>query len=212
VLKILVARRGRPVTRDYLMETLWPGEDAEPLPNRLHVALSTLRSVLDPDRRFDGDAFVATEGDAVRVRLEQVSVDVEEFLADAEAGLGSLRAGATAEAVPRLVRAESRYGGDFLEEDLYGDWSAPLREQARATYVEVAAALADHASETGDTDAATRYLLRMLEHDPYDERAHLRLVSTFVASGRHGDARRHYRHYCARMDELDIEAAPFPAS
>jgi DNA-binding SARP family transcriptional activator len=212
VLKILVARRGRPVTREYLMETLWPGEDPEPLANRLHVALSTLRSVLDPERRYDGDAFVATEGDAVRVRFEQLDVDVEEFLADAEAGLALLRTGAAAEAVPRLARAESRYGGDFLEEDLYADWSAALREQARAAYLEVAAALADHASAAGDTDAATRFLLRMLEHDPYDERAHLRLVSTFAASGRHGDARRHYRHYCARMDELDVEAAPFPVA
>jgi ATP/maltotriose-dependent transcriptional regulator MalT len=208
VLKILLARRGRPVTRDYLMETLWPGDAPEPLANRLNVAISTLRSVLDPEHRLE---LVVTDDDAVRLRLEQVDVDVESFLADARAGMTLSRAGRPAEALPRLARAEGRYGGEFLEEDLYEDWAVPLREQARAAYLEVAAALAGHAAKAGDTGAATRYLLRMLEHDPYDERAHLRLVSTFVASGRHGDARRHYRHYCSRMEEIEVEAAPFPA-
>jgi ATP/maltotriose-dependent transcriptional regulator MalT/DNA-binding SARP family transcriptional activator len=210
VLKILLARRGRPVTREFLMEVLWPGEPPEALTNRLHVAVSTLRSVLDPGHRFDSQHFVATDDDAVRVCLEHLEADVESFLDDASTGLSLLRAGRPGDALPRLARAESRYGGDFLEEDLYADWAVPLREQARAAYLSVAARLAQHAEASGDVDAATRYLLRILEHDSYDERAHLQLVAIFAASGRHGDARRHYRHYCARMDELEVEAAPFP--
>jgi ATP/maltotriose-dependent transcriptional regulator MalT/DNA-binding SARP family transcriptional activator len=210
ILKILLARRGRPVTREFLMETLWPGEATANLANRLHVAVSTLRSVLDPDHRFDGQRFVATDDDTVRARLEHLEVDVESFLDDANTGLALLRAGRTDEALPLLVRAESGYRGDFLEEDLYADWAVPLREQARAAYLAATARLAQHAREAGDIDAVTRYLLRILEHDPYDERAHLRLVETFAATGRHGDARRHYRLYCARMEELEVEAAPFP--
>jgi DNA-binding SARP family transcriptional activator len=61
-----------------------------------------------------------------------------------------------------------------------------------------------------DTDAATRYHLRILERDRYDEPAHLGLVTTLVAAGRHGEARRCFRVYCARMDEIDVESAPFP--
>jgi DNA-binding SARP family transcriptional activator len=194
------------------MEALWPGEPPEPLANRLHVAVSTLRSVLDPERERPGDTFVVTDDDTVRLRLDRIEVDVEAFLADASAGLAPPRTGdRDGEAMSRLVRAESRYGGDFLEEDLYQDWAAPLREQARAAYIAVAGRLAERAVAAGDTDTAIRYLLRILEHDPYDEQAHLRLVSTLAGIGRHGDARRHYRHYCARMDELEIEAAPFPA-
>jgi DNA-binding SARP family transcriptional activator len=211
VLKILLARRGRPVTREFLMEALWPGEPPEPLANRLHVAVSTLRSVLDPDRALGTDAFVTTDDDAIRVRFDHLEVDVEWFLADAAAGRELLRSGRDAEARSRLARAESRYGGDFLEDDLYEDWTVPLREQARAAYLEVAARLAEHAEQAGETDAAIRYRLRILEHDPYDERAHLRLVSTFASVGRPGAARRYYRNYCARMAEIDVEAASFPA-
>jgi DNA-binding SARP family transcriptional activator len=56
-----------------------------------------------------------------------------------------------------------------------------------------------------------RYLLRMLERDPYDEDAHLALVGALRAAGRHGEARRRYRTYEDRMSELDVEPAPYPA-
>lgn len=52
LLKILVSRRGRPATRDALIEALWPEQDPSRTPNRLSVALSTARAVLDPERRF----------------------------------------------------------------------------------------------------------------------------------------------------------------
>ena len=61
LLKMLVARHGRPVSRDALIEALWPEEDPARCANRLSVALSTLRGVLDPERRFDADRFVRLE-------------------------------------------------------------------------------------------------------------------------------------------------------
>jgi DNA-binding SARP family transcriptional activator len=50
----------------------------------------------------------------------------------------------------------------------------------------------------------------VLSRDPYDERAHLQLVSALSAAGRHGEARRAYRAYSGRMAEIDVEPAPFP--
>jgi DNA-binding SARP family transcriptional activator len=63
----------------------------------------------------------------------------------------------------------------------------------------------------GDRWAAVNYRLRVLERDPYDEEAHLGLVATLSAAGRHGEARRFYRAYVARMEELGVEPAPLPA-
>jgi DNA-binding SARP family transcriptional activator len=140
-----------------------------------------------------------------------VDVDVERFLDEAERGLG-LHAERDPRAGASLEAAEAMYVGDFLEEELYEDWAAPLREEARATYVAVAAALAARADAAGDGDAAVRYRMRMLERDPYDERAHLGLVRTLAGSGRHGEARRAYGRYVARMGEIGVEAAPFPAA
>jgi DNA-binding SARP family transcriptional activator len=59
---------------------------------------------------------------------------------------------------------------------------------------------------------AAGYLRRLIERDPWDESAHLRLVATLAAAGQHGEARRAYRTYAGRMHELTLEAAPFPAA
>jgi hypothetical protein len=59
-------------------------------------------------------------------------------------------------------------------------------------------------------DDAAIYL-RILERDPFDEGAHLGLVAALVAAGRHGEARRRYGFYATKMEEISVEAAPFPA-
>ena len=207
--KTLVARRGRPIPRDALMEALWPDQSRGPLGNRLSVLLSTVRAVLDPEKRHGPDHFVGADRNAVWLQSEHFSVDVEGFLGAADAALELRRAGST-EAHARLLAAEASYTGDFLEEDAYEDWAIGLREASRAAYTEVVRALAAGAEARGDADAATRFHLRILERDAYDEAAHLGLVSTLETAGRHGEARRCFRTYCARMDEIGVESAPFP--
>jgi ATP/maltotriose-dependent transcriptional regulator MalT/DNA-binding SARP family transcriptional activator len=211
LLKVLVARRGRPVHREALVELLWPDDDASRGSSRLSVALSTLRSVLDPDKRHQPDDLVASDRETIRLCLDRVGVDVEEFFENADVGLGMQAEGRFTTAREHLVAAERAYEGDFLEEDAFDDWAVAPREEARTSYVVVARALAEGAAAASDYDAAVRYFLRILERDPYDEQAHLGLVRAFAGAGRHGEARRAYRGYCARMDELGVEPAVFPA-
>ncbi|MFC0622451.1 tetratricopeptide repeat protein [Kribbella deserti] len=208
LLKILVTRRCRPVARAQLLDLLWPDEDESVTSARLSVALSTVRSVLDPDKKYPADRYIGADRATAWLEGDQLAIDVEAFLADARAGLDTADAGRST----RLLRAaEASYSGDFLEEDLYADWAAGLREEARALYVRVARQLAARASSGQDHDAAAGYLLRVLQRDQFDERAHLALVACLVESGAHGEARRAYRTYCLRMGELDVEPAPFPA-
>jgi DNA-binding SARP family transcriptional activator/tetratricopeptide (TPR) repeat protein len=212
LLKILVARHGRPVQRDALIEALWPGEDPVRCANRLSVALSTLRGVLDPQKRFGADHFVASTGGAVALGLDHVAVDLEAFLRDAADGLALREEGHGAEAHERLLSAEAAYAGDLLEEDLYEDWAVAAREDARDVYVRVARCLAADARAAGDHDGAVRFLLRVLERDAYDEEAHLALAAAYSDAGRHGEARRAFRAYRTRMDEIGVEPASFPAT
>ena len=109
-------------------------------------------------------------------------------------------------------RAETLYTGDFLEEDAYEEWALIAREEARAMYFEVLHALADAARRAQRPEDVARYARRLLERDPYDERAHLDLVAALEQAGGHGEARRAYGTYCARMEEIGVESASFPAS
>jgi ATP/maltotriose-dependent transcriptional regulator MalT len=102
LLKLIVTRRGKPATRDWLMETLWPGQDPGLLSNRLCVALSTLRSVLDPERRLPPDHFVIATADWIQLQSGNVDADVERFLAQGQAALNTYRDGNTSAARPPL--------------------------------------------------------------------------------------------------------------
>jgi DNA-binding SARP family transcriptional activator len=209
LLKLLVARHGRAMSREAAAELLWPGEPPEPLPNRLSVALSTLRSVLDPARRFDADHFV--RADKTSLGLGALDVDVLSFLHTAREGMRHLAAGRPDRARSELTAAEAAYSGAFLPEDPYPQWSAGLRDEARGTYLRTLRTLADLSAAAGDTDAAVQYLLRLLGHDSHDEPAHLRLIAVLRAGGRHGEARRRYDRYIELMTDIDVVPAPFPS-
>lgn len=209
LLKMLVARRGRPVPRDELIAELWP-EDATAAASRLSVTLSVLRGVLDPDKRFEADHFVASDRLAVRLEIEAIDIDVEYFFAAAARADDLRRSGRVLDATDALLAAEAAYTGDFLEENPYDDWAVGLRERARASYLDLTRTLAADASARNDHDATVRFLLRILERDPYDEESHLGLVSALTRSRRHGEARRAYTTYLRRMGDLGIEGTAFP--
>ena len=181
------------------METLWPGSDPEAVRNRLSVALSTLRSVIDPEARFPRDHFVAGEGEALSLRLENTLVDTERFLAAAAAGLAG--------DAHTLCEAESLYVGDFLEELRYEDWTVSLREEAREMYGRVLWELASSSILDTRYEEAASFLHRLLSSDPYDERAHLELIASLHSRGCHGEADRAYRRYAERMDEIGVAPA-----
>jgi ATP/maltotriose-dependent transcriptional regulator MalT/DNA-binding SARP family transcriptional activator len=210
LLKLLVARRGRPASRGYLMETMWPDEDPEKVANRLSVALTTVRGVLDPERRSSEDYLLADK-DSVALNIDAIDIDVEWFLRAAADGLVSIKEGDFDKGISALEAAAAAYCGDFLEENPYDDWAIATREEARAAYVAVSRALARQASKGPDPEGAVPHLLRILEIDRYDEQAHLGLVTALAGAGRHGEAHRHYLNYRRAMDDLGVEPAPFPS-
>ena len=203
LLKLLISRFGRSVARDVVAEALWPDE-ATGSGNRLSVALSTLRKVLDPHKEFPADHYVVADGASVRLRVEHVSVDVARFLELAHKGETWAGRGDWARAEPLLVQAQAVYAGEFLEEDRYADWSVDCRERAHSAVLVVSRLLARAAARRSDDEVATRHLHRLLELDPYDEQAWLALVGAQLRQRHHGEARRLHASYTRRMAELGV--------
>lgn len=198
VLRILIAHRGRPVSRERLMEYLWPGEPPSRLRNRLAVAISAARSSLDPFDQFDREEFVANTRETVWIRAANLSIDAEEFLAAASAALVL---------IPRseaeLSAAISSCGGEAFPDDLYSDWAAPLRDDCRAMHVALLHALIDTATSHVRTAELARSILDI---DAYDERAHSALVRALESLGAHGPAAAERARFQASLDEPADEA------
>lgn len=203
LVKVLADRAGRPVTREQLCDLLWSGADSTTR-NRLSVLLSTVRKLLDPRRQHAADHFMYSDRDVVRLDLAHVVVDAADFESRARYALDRAAADAP-DALGLLEDAAERYSGTYLEEDPDLPWAEPTREALRSTYRQVQWEIAELLSRPPHSHRAVPWLVGMLADDPYDERAHGRLVHLLTTDGRHGEARRYYRYYCERMAELNVE-------
>lgn len=181
LLKRLAVGRGWPVTREELVELLWP-EGGEPgrLGARLSVQLSAVRRVLHGG--------IVADRSSIRIDLDQVDLDLDRWFA-----LTDDRA---------IVDA---YTGELLPDDRYDDWIVPLRAEVRDRFVGAARRLASVA----EGDLAVELWRSILAEDPYDAAAHRALVGELVLQGRPGEARHAYQAYVGAMDDLGVDAAPW---
>ena len=202
VLRVLSCRGERGIGRERLGTLVWP--DADAVGNRLSVALSHVRSVLDPERRST-ESVVVSDGGVVRLDLRQVSVDLVDFTGAARAALAAAR-GSSARAVPLLEGAAAMHTGTLLEDAEGVDWVLAEREEVELLGREVLHTLATLLAAGDEPAEALTWYARLLAHDPYDEATYGSLVALLVRLGRFGEARRHHRTYVLRMDELGVPA------
>lgn len=182
--KRLVAARGWPVTRDELIDMLWPDEhDLKRLGARLSVQLSAVRRAL-------GRGVVA-DRQAVRLDLDEVSTDLEDFYKASDDAA--------------IVAA---YTGEFLTEDRYEDWTTGPRDEARTRFITASRRLAARERERGEVLRAASITRGILYADRYDEGAHRFLIECFVEAGERGEAQRAHDAWAAAMAELGVEVEP----
>ena len=208
LVRILVARRGRPVTRCELCELLWPDDDPVRTGHRLSVLLSVVRCVLDPTKRVGPRPLIVADPggivagrDTGRRRRRAVARQ------DAAHAAALLRSGDHDRAHEILTEVDARYPGDAFEDEPYEEWADGLREETRAAWLRSLRHLAELRARNGDHQDAASLLVRMLVADPYDEPAHHALVDVLVGAGRHGEARRAFDRWVGAMRSID---APLP--
>lgn len=206
VLKVLACRGERGISRERLGALIWP--DADSVGNRLSVALSHVRGVLDPGRGHPSDHFVRADRDVVRLDLDHVEVDCVEFVTAARSALAAARAGSP-RAVPLLQGAAAMHGGELCEADPHAEWTQPERDRIEALGIDVLRALAG-ALAAGDEPAdALPWYARILAGDPYDERTYGDVIRLLCRLGRYGQARHQYRTYDLRMKEIGVPSTPW---
>jgi DNA-binding SARP family transcriptional activator len=196
---------GRPISRDEVLEILWPNCDPQRSGHRLHVAVSQLRQHLDPPRA--ASSVIRFQADAYQVAPGAIETDFQTFETSFERGRGLLRLGAVDRAAEAFRCALAVYRGDFLADRPYADWALARRAYFLERRLTAISALADHALQRNDFAAAVEYTQLEVRADGLRERAHRQLMRAYYLMGQRGLAVRQF-HICAEVLERDIGVTP----
>lgn len=207
LLKLLAAHEGQKLQRDVIIEMLWPdaksGDDSR---QRFNSLLYRLRKILDPDAATGIQACILYDENLLALNKDRVWTDTGQLLSHLEAA-ARFKAGNNAKkAVQEYESALSLYQGDFLCEDMYEDWAAPVRDRFRNLYheaLEDAAALCESLEERNKT---AEFYEKLFLSDQCNETACRWLMQWHISCGNRDEAVKTYdRCRLELMKELDAE-------
>ena len=206
VLHFLGLAGGAPVHREVFLAALWPDTEPETAARLLHVAISSLRTVLEPGAPRGGAGLIRREGDAYRLGLPPGSeidlVSFEALLASAAASQARAEVEAAADS---LRRALERYRGDLLPEDGPAEWLVEARERTRVAAVGAARTLAELRLRAEDHAGAIQACLRGLAVDRYDDGLWRLQVEAHDRAGDRSAAHRARRGYEQMLSDLGLD-------
>ncbi|HEY3368433.1 MAG TPA: BTAD domain-containing putative transcriptional regulator [Symbiobacteriaceae bacterium] len=205
--KLLAARRGRPTTREQILEAIWPEADQEVADRSLEVALSTLRKLMDPPR---GPSVILRRGRGYMLNPEvTLEVDVDRFIHHLEKGNWWWQRRQKGPALSEWLLAESVYGGDFLPDDQYEDWATADRERLREQYLDLVLRLGELMLAEGRFDETVERANRVLAADPIRETAYRLLMRAYARRGDRAVALR-ASHRCVEVLRRELGEEPMP--
>jgi DNA-binding SARP family transcriptional activator len=207
ILKVLLTRRNHVVSTDQLIDILWPDDDPDTARNRLHVRISQLRRVLAQE---NPSAYILTHKGGYSFNAESDCwVDAVEFEARAQWGRHCQDCENLSEAITTYETACALYRGDFLEEELYEDWTLAERERLRERFLTVLTELAECYARQGRYRRAIARCRQVLAVDACRETVYARLMLYHYHAGEQSQALHTYER-CRRIlaDEMGVEPLP----
>ena len=202
-LHMLALHVGRSVHRDVLMQAVWPDSRPDAGRRSVHVAISSLRHLLEPDARRGQSLLLPRLGDSYSLALP---VGSRCDLLDFQAALASARTARLSGDMPAehasLYRALSCYGGDLLPEDGSAEWVVAERERLRLAAADAGEQLARAEAAAGNIGTAVEQARRALSFDTYRDSAWRLLIQLHERAGDLSAAHAVRRQYGKVLAEL----------
>lgn len=203
LLGLLIAHQGRSLTRDSLLETLWPDSSATAATNSLNQTVYVLRRAFEPTYR-DGETppYIVSTPELIQLQPNLVTTDLDEFrrmsqrMRDSESPRSASFA---AEKMIDLVR------GEFLADLRYEDWVSTVQPAIHSEIRQQLLPIALGATSVPfEADLAIRAASAMISLDEFDEQAYIAIAERLSRSGRRIAAREVISRYARKLhDELD---------
>ena len=188
LLKLLICRNNRRISRDIILDTLWPEAEAEKAMKSLDVAASVLRSVLNANQEKSLLTTIHT-GNVSIIKLSHQ----QELWVDADAFDSYLAQANRAETqgenpLPFLEAAQELIKGEFLEDDVYEEWTQTRRHTIDAARHRLLHRLTNIYIQRNLYDQAESLLQSSLIENPTNEDALCQLMSILAQQGRRKEA------------------------
>ena len=196
-----LALANHPQSRDTLATLLWPDLDQGRARAALRSTLPTLSSLVP-------EHWLTADRQTIRLKPEEVWVDVREFLALLAQSRSHHHPLDTLcpECLSLLEYAIALYHDDFLtgftlaDSVEYDDWQMFQRGWLRQECAGALRKVAGYYGGEGRYDQALAYARRWLSFDPLHESAHQMMMRLYAASGQRAAALRHYQECVALLD------------
>ncbi len=197
VLTTLALREHKTASSALLTALLW-GDDAPP------TAAKSIQTAVSRLRRLLGPTAIRTIGTGYALAHDLLTVDADDFLADAARGRGALDAGDLEEAHAALSCALARWrGGPQLPDSPLGRAEGVRWEELHQGVVED---LVEANLRRGRGADSVADLEPLVAEYPLRERLWAQLMRAYYAAGRQGEALRTYQRARALLaDQLGIE-------
>jgi DNA-binding SARP family transcriptional activator/predicted ATPase len=205
--QMLCLTTGRRMSRDEVIEVLWPRASAQAAANRLHHTLHVLRSIFGSVGLESSRDLIKLQGGTVWIDPSQaIDLDVTRFQAAVQAARED-----EVRAPELLAQARAFYRGPLVYGGREDDWFAPRRQALSREYVWVLEQLAAQYRSEARADCRLRALQDLVHAEPSNEAAHRGLIELFFAQGKPELAVQQYAA-CSRYLRRDLGLEPSAAT
>lgn len=192
ILKYLVAHDGKPVSKEKLMDALWPDSDPESARRNLHQAIYSLRHTLkanNPELQY-----ILFKNECYLLNPEvELWADFVEFEKRIRLGHTLEAQGKMASAISEYAMAEGLFLGGFLEDEPYAEWADSRRHHFQHMYLDIADKLGEYYFRQKQYTATVSQCQRILQVDNCYEPAYQMLIQCHLAQGQRHMAVRQYQ-------------------
>jgi DNA-binding SARP family transcriptional activator len=199
----------RRAAKDVLLELLWPDDPPHKAGHKLHIAVSTLRQALNEALQMpqDGESVLFIDDRYALSPELYIQLDAAVFAAHVQVGERLEREGKAAEAMVEYEAACALYGGDFLVEDLYADWTIARRARLEELYLTLLGRLARHYLDEERHAESISCCRQILARDSFREDAYRHLMRCYSRIGRRNQALREFRE-CQEVLRRELGVSP----
>nr|WP_239583950.1 BTAD domain-containing putative transcriptional regulator [Herpetosiphon giganteus] len=185
LLALLLLQRPRIISREAVIEQLWPELAPQAADGALRVTLNALLHVLEPERSGGANsAFILSEAAGLRLNPQAtITTDYAQFQSLLQTAAQHRQQGAMPAALHAYQTALAIYQDDLLSDLAYAEWVLDWREQALTQFVSATSEYLELLLAYGPTAEAIPYAERLLSYDPYHEPTYQRLIDIYLMLG-----------------------------